>query len=681
MKTLSKFLAISLIIFAVACEDNMSSEFPIQQDNAIKVTAYSDGAAQTKTGIIDKTDGGKSVVWKSGDAISLFVNSGNNGGTQLTTTNNGPVAEFTGSGTIPGGSNNYWGLYPYNANASCNGSSITTLLPASQSAYQGDVADNLLVTVGKSENLSIYFKNTCAIIGFTMSQENISKVTFSGRNDEYVAGEFTASFDGSNNLVIIPTNNAVKSIEITPAESSTFATGTTYYFAILPQSFESGYTLTFTRNDNETATYERTSAFNFSISTFYTMTNKDSGLPFSLSGNILFEDDNFKAYCVKYFDTNSDGEISYAEGLQIEIISCGKKSISSLKGIEFFTNLKQLECLHNQISVIDASNNPALQKLICSYNQLTTLDVSNNHVLEEIDCLRNQLTSLDVSNNSALQKLICGYNQLTTLDISNNHVLEKLSCEYNQLISLDVSNNTALTSLNCHSNKLKSLDLGNNLCLVELNCGHNELTELDASLNTELTRLSCGYNELTELDVSLNTELTSLSCGYNQLTGLNVSKNLALQLLECSNNQLTSLDVNNNLDLQSLNCSNMAIDGPMGNNQLPDLDVSHNTKLLTLNCYRTNITKLNLSNNTALINLDCSYNYSLTELDVSNNLSLQFLKCRGDLLTRLDVSNNLDLQSLDCSLNNHLKEIWLKTNQSIPTFVYDTDIATIYYKD
>lgn len=281
MKTLYKILAISLIIFATACEDNMSNEFPIPQDNTIKVTAYSDDAAQTKTGIIDKTDGGKSVVWKSGNAISLFVNSGNNGGTQLTTTNNGPVAEFTGSGTIPGGSNNYWGLYPYNANASCNGSSITTILPSSQSAYQGDVADNLLVTVGKSENLSIYFKNTCAVIGFTLSQENISKVTFYGRNDEYVAGEFTASFDGSNNLVVIPTNNAVKSIEITPAESSTFATGTTYYFAILPQSFEYGYTLTFMRNDNTIAKYERTTAFKFTISTFYTMTNKDEGKSFS----------------------------------------------------------------------------------------------------------------------------------------------------------------------------------------------------------------------------------------------------------------------------------------------------------------------------------------------------------------------------------------------------------------
>ena len=282
MKTFIQSLAALLILaMASACEDNISNNLSLQQGNEIKVTAYADGAAQTKTGIIDKSDGGKSVVWKSGNSISLFVNSGDNGGAQLTTTSNGSVAVFTGPGSISGESNNYWGLYPYNASASCSGSAITTVLPATQSAYQGDVADNLLVTVGRSNNLTLYFKNACTIIGFTLSQENITKVTFSGRNDEYVAGEVTISMDGSNNLVVTPTANAVKTIEITPAESSTFATGATYYFAFLPQSFESGYTLTFTRNDNKTATYERTTAFNFAISTFYTMTNKDSGLSFS----------------------------------------------------------------------------------------------------------------------------------------------------------------------------------------------------------------------------------------------------------------------------------------------------------------------------------------------------------------------------------------------------------------
>ena len=226
-------------------------------------------------------------MWTAGDKISLFFNSGTNGGNQFTTSTSGEIATFTGtisaiSGDLSGigGSAYFWGVYPYNQNTSCNGTKITTTLPASQSAYAGNVENNLLVTVGRSQNLSIHFKNTCAVIEFTLSQENITKIVFKGKNNESVAGEFEVSFDDSGNVVDTPTANAEKSITITPAESSTFATGTTYYFAMLPGSFDAGYSLTFTKSDGSSATYERNTSFSFNASTFYTMTNKDYGLSF-----------------------------------------------------------------------------------------------------------------------------------------------------------------------------------------------------------------------------------------------------------------------------------------------------------------------------------------------------------------------------------------------------------------
>lgn len=253
----------------------------------ITITAYSEAPAQTKTGIIDNGSGGKSVVWKAGNSISLFFNEGENGGDKFTTTTNGPVAKFTGSisavsGDLSetGGTAYFWGVYPYNASASCDGSAITTTLPSTQLAYQGDVADDLLVTVGRSENLAIYFKNTCAVIGFKLSQDNIKKVVFSGNAGDPVAGEFKVSFDDNNKVVNTPTENAVQSITITPAETSTFETGVTYYFATLPGTFTEGYSLTFTKEDGREATYTRETSYTFKASTFYTMTNKDEGLAF-----------------------------------------------------------------------------------------------------------------------------------------------------------------------------------------------------------------------------------------------------------------------------------------------------------------------------------------------------------------------------------------------------------------
>ena len=287
MRSFFGLLAGAALLLLVSCTANLQETIIPHMGDVIELTAYVDNGVTTKTGIVGNGNGGKNVVWKSGNAISLFFNSGDNGGNKFTTTSSGPIATFTGtisaiSGSLSetGGKAYFWGLYPYTASASCDGNSLITALPSTQIAFQGDVADDLLVTVGRSENLAMSFKNACAVIGFTLSQDNISKVTFSGRNNEYVAGEFKASFDGDK-LSVTPTSNAVKSIEITPAESSTFVKGKTYYFAILPQFFQSGYSLSFTRNDEYVASYERTTSFTFAISTFYTMTNKDSGLTYS----------------------------------------------------------------------------------------------------------------------------------------------------------------------------------------------------------------------------------------------------------------------------------------------------------------------------------------------------------------------------------------------------------------
>lgn len=282
------FLGALLFLLDSCVPEAQSIDSSIPESGKLaKVTAYLDNAPQTKTGLVDKEDGGKSVVWKSGNSISVFYNSGSAGGSKFTTSTNGPIAEFLGnipavSGDLSGvgGQAYFWGLYPYNETASCDGTAITTTLPDKQLAFQGDVADDLLVTVGRSENLSIHFKNACSVIGFTLTQENISKVVFSGNAGEKVAGEFKISFDGSNKLVDTPTENAVESITITPAESETFQTGETYYFATLPGTFSEGYSLAFTKADASEAIYQQPSAVTLKASTFYTMEDKDSGLTF-----------------------------------------------------------------------------------------------------------------------------------------------------------------------------------------------------------------------------------------------------------------------------------------------------------------------------------------------------------------------------------------------------------------
>ena len=250
-----------------------------------------------------------------------------------------------------------------------------------------------------------------------------------------------------------------------------------------------------------------------------------------------FPDKNFREYLLAQ-SYGADAKLTPEEISSITEIGVSEKSISSLKGIEYFTALTYLSCSNNQLTSLDVSKNTALTDLYCHHNQLTSLDVSKNTKLKWFACDYNQLTSLDVSKNTKLKLFECDHNQLTSLDVSKNTALTELYCYNNQLTSLDVSKNTALTELYCYNNQLTSLDVSKNTALTELYCRNNNLTSLDVSKNTALTELSCDDNQLTSLDVSKNTALTELSCSINQLASLNVSKNTALTELSCYYNQI-----------------------------------------------------------------------------------------------------------------------------------------------
>ena len=185
-------------------------------------------------------------------------------------------------------------------------------------------------------------------------------------------------------------------------------------------------------------------------------------------------DKTFREYLLKQFDKDGNGVLTPAERYAVTEIDVENKYISNLSGLQFFPNLKVLNCSHNRLTKLDVSKNTVLQELVCWENQLTSLDVSQNTALQELACFENQLTSLDVSQNPALQKLNCGHNRLTSLDVSKNTELTYLKCSYNRLTELDVSQNTKLTELYFVSNKITSLQADNCTNLTVFFTGSNK---------------------------------------------------------------------------------------------------------------------------------------------------------------------------------------------------------------
>ena len=271
-------------------------------------------------------------------------------------------------------------------------------------------------------------------------------------------------------------------------------------------------------------------------------------------GEPCFPDANFRKYVSENIDTDGDGKLSEAERQAVLSINVREMQIASLKGIQLFPNLSELDCFRNQLTSLDLTGNRGLTLVICSYNQLTALDVSRNMSLDILECGDNQIAALDVSQNAELTELICSGNRLTSLDLIRNAKLEWFNCADNQLTSLDVSRNTALTHLTVSGNQLAALDVRANTALKGLGCSKNALTALDVSRNTQLTDLDCSENKLTSLDVSGNAALKNLDCRDNQLTSLKVAGDAALKFLDCQYNQLTALDLSHSGNLTSLWC-------------------------------------------------------------------------------------------------------------------------------
>ena len=300
---------------------------------------------------------------------------------------------------------------------------------------------------------------------------------------------------------------------------------------VIPQSIKAGSSdVSFDKNSGtaeftvmaSSVSYKYDTGFNGQAMEVVAHTVYDGGDSVNIDSS-SFPDENFRIL-VRDFDTDNDGWLSLSEREEVSRIAITGGRVSSLKGIEFFTALTELDCSYQNLSVIDLSSNTALLRLNCSGNQLTELDISKNVELTELSCYSNRIAHLDVSKNAQLTELSCQSNAMTSLDLQGNVKLEKLSCQKNSLVTLDLSECVLLTELDCHENHLASINVNGNVRLEKLHCYDNVISHIDLSSNAALKVLYISRCELKSLDLSGNMELEILSCQENHLAELELGK-------------------------------------------------------------------------------------------------------------------------------------------------------------
>ena len=250
---LKAILLVSAFCFA-SCDREafLLDDGPITQEGReLTFTASMDKGPLTRT---QKADGSDDVLWSPKESINIFYGSSgscfqsNNTEPAATVSFSGTLSSFTGT-TSTGEPLQFWSVYPYHRENTYSNSAVSAVLPSTQTCSVGNFPDKTRLMVAKSSGLALSFRQVCSMlrVNIPASIDDITRITLQGNNDEILAGRVSVSFDSND----IPEWTAIeaegdKVITILPSGSATFAAGN-YYIPLLPQTLESGFTITYYR--------------------------------------------------------------------------------------------------------------------------------------------------------------------------------------------------------------------------------------------------------------------------------------------------------------------------------------------------------------------------------------------------------------------------------------------------
>ena len=303
-----------------------------------------------------------------------------------------------------------------------------------------------------------------------------------------------------------------------------------------------------------------------------------------------------------------------------------KKSVETLEGVEYLSNLKAALPGSLSLANIDFSYNKNLEVIYFDkYYDFLNVNITfpQNNKIKHIVGKNLRQEDLDLSDFKSLETFEM------TESLIKNIILPK-----------------SIKTLNLKDNSIKTINFNKLLNLKTVSLSINYLkNNIDFTNNPNLETLELFDNSFSvkrnkEIDFSHNINLKELLINNSNLESLNLENNLKLEKLDLSNNKyLKNINVTKFSNLKYLNLNNTMI-------KTDTIDFSKNPLLeeVYIDYIPTPIRyHPPLANDKTPININ--------SLDFSNNLNLKKLKLKAKL-KKLDIEKNINLTKLEVHYNN-----------------------------
>ena len=574
------------------------------------------GSSQPVTRTVLGTDG-STVTWQTNDQIGIGYNrTPGNKSLPFKTSSTGSNVIFWGQAADQ--PNPYFMMYPYQEKATITVKSNTQAIyqynfPKEQKAIAGtfDPKANVSVGIIPQRGKPFIAYNVGGLLRFTIKgTSDVKQVKLLAVGQENLAGTIKSTITFANDGKISTAKNefsAASPIVNLTAESGSLEENKAYYIALPEQKLSQGLTLVFILQNGKAILKKVKQEVNIQRAQVYTLgemtLDPTKAKDFILKNQPLIE---AVAKKVSGLNRKADGTLDIYEADNLEKI-LSYKGILTITDNDKLTSIDELQYYRNITSVSLQGNK----------NLAGELDFNKNPYLNNTIVVSNSplVTKLDISGLKDLKFLSAHHlDGLTEAKVGNNPQMTILALYNNKLLTkIDASNLPALTTLQAYNNgELTNINTLNSPNIQNIDISATgKLTQIEGlSDKDQLEKLVAWGSKIESYDFSKMTKLKSINLigsPVKEIKGLSAAGS-NLTTLDLGSTQISSLDVTQNTELQKLNLSYVK--------GITTLDLSNNTHLTELTTNNSGIRELKLGSKNGLKDINVS-NSKLSSLDIS----------------------------------------------------------------